>query len=355
MNPKVVSTITTIIALLGLSFGSLQVIPLPPTNDTIHRPANADSGSDLNFGIISSEEDPLAWETTTRIMSDLPDPSQRNQEFTVSVRVSSNYGTPPGWVSVSTRGSACTIQLQGGRGSCSIRLARAGDYTITARYLSYPLGYFMSSSDTEPHRVSKSETTTSILSDLPDPSQAGQPFTISFTVDSDLGVPTGSVTVSESTGGTSCTGLLESGAGSCSMALASAGTYILRAAYAGNDDYLSSMDTEGHNVAKAETATIILSDQPDPSLPGQLFTVTYHVTSEFTLPTGTVTVTVLAAGASCSSALEAGNGSCSLLLAEPGEYVLTTTFSGDDNHLGSQAEDSHTVTLINIYLPVIDK
>lgn len=91
-------------------------------------------------------------------------------------------------------------------------------------------------------------TTTTILSDIPDPSQAGQPFTVTFGVTSTLGTPTGVVTVTVSDSAELCSGELVDGAGSCQMALSSSGTYTLTASYAGEGDFLPSSASELHSV-----------------------------------------------------------------------------------------------------------
>ena len=72
-------------------------------------------------------------------------------------------------------------------------------------------------------------TTTTITADTPDPSVEGQSVTVSYTVTSAAGTPTGNVTVSD--GVNSCSGTVA--AGQCSLALTTFGNRTLTATYGG--------------------------------------------------------------------------------------------------------------------------
>lgn len=88
-------------------------------------------------------------------------------------------------------------------------------------------------------------TTTRIDSDAPDPSLAGQPVDVRFTVTAAAGTPSGNVTVTASTG-ESCTGAVA--AGGCPVALLQPGGRTLTARYPGGGLFASSQDTETHSV-----------------------------------------------------------------------------------------------------------
>jgi hypothetical protein len=89
-------------------------------------------------------------------------------------------------------------------------------------------------------------TTTTIISDLPDPSYVGEPFTLTFNVTATQEIPTGTITVVGGEG--SCTGVLSAGQGNCQITILAAGTYTLTATYYGNEVYDFSRDTEIHTV-----------------------------------------------------------------------------------------------------------
>ena len=190
-------------------------------------------------------------------------------------------------------------------------------------------------------------TITTITSDVPDPSQPGQPFTATVEVTSTFGIPTGIITVSVMDNPESCTTNLEDGVGACTLSLEWPGTYTLTAEFSGDDFYLPSNDTEYHLVELATSATVITADNPDPSLPGQPFTATVEVTSAFGLPTGIVTVTVNGSAEYCTANLEDGAGHCGLVLSTSGSYSLTAAYSGDDLHAPSTSPDEvHIVDLV---------
>src|SRR6185436_12678070 len=85
---------------------------------------------------------------------------------------------------------------------------------------------------------------------------------------------TGTVSISDGTGGT-CTATLP--ANSCVLASDSAGVKTLTLSYGGDGNFNISTTTAGHLVNRAETTTTIISDNPDPSAPGQSVAVNFSV------------------------------------------------------------------------------
>jgi sugar lactone lactonase YvrE len=89
--------------------------------------------------------------------------------------------------------------------------------------------------------VNPASTTTTISSNLPNPSATGQAVTVHFTVTqaTNYAAPTGSVTVKANTL-EHCAGTLASGSGSCAVTFNTAGSRTLTATYAGNSNNASS-------------------------------------------------------------------------------------------------------------------
>ncbi|MBI3475232.1 MAG: choice-of-anchor D domain-containing protein [Acidobacteria bacterium] len=87
-------------------------------------------------------------------------------------------------------------------------------------------------------------------------------------------------------------------------------------------------------VGKATSATVIISNAPNPAIVGQVVTITFNVTPQFvgSTPTGSVTVSANT-GESCTVALPAV--SCNLAFATGGNRTLTATYAGDGNFNGS--------------------
>lgn len=92
--------------------------------------------------------------------------------------------------------------------------------------------------------VNKADTTASITADTPDPSNVGQNVTVSYSVSVSApgqGTPSGNVQVSD--GVNSCTGTV--GAGSCVVALSTAGNRTLTATYLGDSNFNASPASTG--------------------------------------------------------------------------------------------------------------
>ncbi len=302
-------------------------------------------GGDTSF--VTSTSAPLTQSvvqaaTTTTITGDAPDPSVTGQAVTVTytiIPVAPGSGTPTGDVTVSDGTNTCTGTVAAG--GCSITFAIPGTGTLTATYAG-DANFTGSVSPGETHTVNKAATTTAITVDAPDPSLAGQTVTVSYGVTvaaPGSGTPTGNVTVTD--GASSCTGTVA--AGSCIVALTTAGAHTLTATYAGDANYVGSVSAgESHTVDKSGTTTAITSDTPDPSVIGQIVTVSYSVTATAPgsgTPAGNVTVSD--GVNSCTSTVAAG--SCSLALATSGPRTLTATYAGDANFNGSSGTAAHAV------------
>ncbi len=114
-------------------------------------------------------------------------------------------------------------------------------------------------------------------------------------------------------------------------------------AFVGTRDYTLTVN-------KADTTTLFTADTNDPSLVGVPALLNFQVGSGVSgTPTGEVTVSD-GAGATCTGALVAGNGSCALTFTTPGLKTLTATYAGDDNFNGSVSSgEPHTVNAENTY------
>ena len=273
--------------------------------------------------------------TSTTITSATPDPSEVGQSVTVQFSVTSAGGTPTGDVTVGDGTVSCTATVAAGH--CALTFTTAGPKTLTASYAG-DANFAASVSAGVGHRVNVANTsTTTIISDAPDPSAVGQSVTVQFSVTSAGGTPTGDVTVGDGT--VSCTATVA--AGQCALTFTTAGAKTLTASYAGDANFSSSVSAgESHQVNPASTTTTITSDAPDPSELGQSVTVQFSVTSAGGTPTGDVTVgdgTV-----SCTATVAAGQ--CAVTFTTAGPKTLTASYAGDANFAPSvSAAESHQV------------
>lgn len=91
-------------------------------------------------------------------------------------------------------------------------------------------------------------STTNITSDDPDPSYINQLFTVSYSVTSTEGVPSGLVTITIDGNDAQCIAPIVDGAGSCELSLNAAGFYTITTSYSGDEFFVGSSDLEIHSV-----------------------------------------------------------------------------------------------------------
>jgi hypothetical protein len=113
-------------------------------------------------------------------------------------------------------------------------------------------------------------TTTAITSIVPEPSNINQSYTVNVSVTANIGVaiPTGSVNIDDGLGDNCSAPLDPTGAGSCQLANASAGTLTITANYPGEGIFIGSSITASHTVVgnqivfmPATTPNVLQDDQ----------------------------------------------------------------------------------------------
>src|SRR5207248_418038 len=175
--------------------------------------------------------------TTTTITGQTPNPSAVGEaaSFTFTVAATApGSGTPTGTVTLSDGTQSCNATVA--VGSCGITFTSSGGRTVTATYAGNA-NFAGSTSAGVAHAVGAAATTTAITGDTPDPSTVGQAVTVTFTVTSTGGAPTGNVTVSDGT--VNCVGTVA--AGTCALTPTSAGAKTLTATYAGDGNFAGSV------------------------------------------------------------------------------------------------------------------
>jgi PKD repeat protein len=156
----------------------------------------------------------------------------------VSVSVASGAGNLGGSTVATTdgagRASFANLNISGATGAHSLRFTAPGFAEVISNTIN----------------VVKASSTTEITSDEPDPSIAGSEITVEVQVSSDIGVPTGTVTVSVS--GASppppCIEPLSDGTATCPFTLNVVGNREFTAAYSGDGLRDGSQDQEQHQV-----------------------------------------------------------------------------------------------------------
>ena len=186
-------------------------------------------------------------------------------------------------------------------------------------------------------------TTTEILSDSPDPSLVSETVTVTFSVTSTAGTPSGTVTVSDGTAAGCSATVAE---GSCTLAWGIfPGDRTLTARYPGGGGFCSSSDTESHTV-QVPTRTSFTLFTPDPSVVGEPVTVGVNVVPDNVGGVGPVTGSVMVsdgAGASCTGSLVGGSTSCTLTPTAAGTRTWTAIFPAAGDFAGSSQTTSRTI------------
>lgn len=245
--------------------------------------------------------------------------------------------TPTGMVTFRDGGTqlATAVPLNGaGQATLYTTALNAGSHSITATYSGDACCQGSTSSaatvtvGTAPTTIGLTASTTSII--------YGQTVTLSATVSSGVGTPTGQVMFRD---GSFPLGTVDLAAGSASLSTSalSAGSHTLTASYLGAPNYGTGASSPvSLTVTKADT-TSLLSVPPDPSTYGQSVTLTATVTPNAPgggVPTGTVTFA--ANGTSLGTAiLSAGQATFSTSALPVGSPMLTATYGGSASFFSS--------------------
>ncbi len=306
--------------------------------------------------------------TTTEITSDLSTTKQVGESINVAVKVTANISAiPTGSVTVSIVGSTdpretCSFSLSAGIGACSLTLINSGiARQVQAVYAGTTDRFAGSTSDIVTQKVDPAVTTTTIISDDPDPSTVNQAVTFKVGVrvnTLDTLRPTGTFSIKLIEGvneTTLCTGNLNTttSEGTCSYTFTSMGGKSIKAVYSGATDYASSTSALiTHSVASADTTTSI-NIATNPSILNQTIAVNVTVTGTGTSvisPSGTVNITASRTGSTpltCTITLNSsGAGTCNITPNAVGDWTVRADYLGDSNFKTSTDTVTQTVNKV---------
>ncbi|WP_181764591.1 Ig-like domain-containing protein [Streptomyces albidus (ex Kaewkla and Franco 2022)] len=287
---------------------------------------------------------------TSTSLTSAPDPSVFGQEATFTVTVTAvapGAGTPSGTVTVSGgTGESVTVALDAGGVATGVLPAfPAGSYALTAAYSGDP--NFLASTGIDTHTVNRAATSTTLTSS-PDPSVYGEEITLTVTVAPvapGAGIPTGSVSVSESGGGSVVLLLDSEGTATYVVPAAPPGTYSLTASYNGDTNFVPSSGSDTHVINPADTTTTVNSS-PDPTVFGEpaVFTATVApVAPGAGAPSGSVTFTVDGTTTLTGTLDSSGTATVSTNALPVGSHTVEAVYAGDPNFTSSTGSDTHTV------------
>ena len=296
---------------------------------------------------------------TTTTLTDVPDPSVVGESVTFTATVAPiapGAGTPTGSVVFDFGDgniSAPVVLVAGVATTTHAYTTTTGSpFTLSATYSGDT--NFTGSAGAGTHTVDQASTTTT-LTDVPDPSVVGQSVTFTATVAPvapGAGTPTGSVVFDFGDGNISAPVPLVAGVATTTHAYTTTtgSPFTITATYSGDADFAASATAGGltHTVNQAATTTSIFDDIPDPSTVGQLVTFTVHVNAVAPgagTPTGTVDLDFGDGNTSGPVALVGGVATTThtytTTVGSP--FTVTATYSGDTNFTASSGQGGHTV------------
>jgi Bacterial Ig-like domain (group 1)/Bacterial Ig-like domain (group 3) len=245
----------------------------------------------------------------------------------VSVAIATGGGTLSGSTTKSTDGNGraafTDLKITGSPGTRTLQFSADNFAAITSGSIA----------------LAAVPTVTTITSDSPDPSRAGDEITVQFSVTAATGTPTGSVRVAD--GNDSCTGTLSGGQGSCKLRLNTVGSRTLKADYAGVDGFAASSDTEAHTVQPPlpSASQSSISASPATVTAGETSTITVTVRDAGGNPLAGRTVTLQASGGANTitpgSVTSGSNGTAVFSFSSTAVETKTISASADGIDLGS--------------------
>ena len=312
---------------------------------------------DSNFsGSAGAGTHTVGTASTTTTLTDVPDPSVVGQSvtFTATVApVAPGAGTPTGTVvfNFGDGNISAPVALVAGVATTThaYTTTTGSPFTLTATYSGS--SNFSGSAGGGTHTVNQASTTTT-LTDVPDPSVVGQSVTFTATVAPvapGAGTPTGSVVFDFGDGNVSGPIALVGGVATTTHAYTTTtgSPFALTATYSGSSNFSGSAGGGTHTVNQASTTTT-LADVPDPSVVGQSVTFTATVAPVAPgagTPTGTVVFDFGDGNVSGPIALVGGVASTThtYTTTTGSPFTLTATYGGDSNFSGSAGGGTHTV------------
>jgi uncharacterized repeat protein (TIGR03803 family) len=190
--------------------------------------------------------------------------------------------------------------------------------------------------------------TTTVLMTAPNPSNLGQPVTMTATVTAQNGsIPTGTVVFESNGAQVGSASLNSSGVAVLVYAGLSAGTDSLTAIYQGSATLAGSTSNTVPQVVSPGSTTTTVTSSPNPSTFGEAVTITATVSpSGPPAPTGTVSFTSNGSAISGCTAVPLTSSLtavCTTSTLAVGTDAIVATYSGDTNYSGSSGSLSQLV------------
>ena len=220
-----------------------------------------------------------------------------------------------------------------------------GTHTIT---VTYPGDFnFYKSTSAPLTQVVTGYPTATTLSVSPNPVGAFTPITLTSTVSSSFGQPTGTVVFTAGGQTLATAPVSANGLATATISTLGAGSYSIVATYQETTTYASSSSAAVNETVVGAESVTSLNVSPNPSAAGQiaLLTATVRAARGTMIPTGTVTFTDGSTVLGSASLNASGTATFSAGFAL-GTHTITASYSGSANFSPSSASVTETVTVI---------
>ena len=183
--------------------------------------------------------------------------------------------------------------------------------------------------------VLQAQSTTLLIVAPATSSTFNQSATLTASVGSSVGTPTGTVNFKEVSSGVSygTASLNAQGIATLSLSTLTVGVHSLRAVYSGDVNYLGNSSTLVYTVNKGPTGVTLVSPTSDPTLVNDAVTLNGTVLATFGggVPSGTVTFADSVHGTLGTATLNAGVASLSTTALAAGSHSISAVYNGDAN------------------------
>ncbi|WP_353063741.1 Ig-like domain repeat protein [Tunturibacter psychrotolerans] len=290
-------------------------------------------GGDANNGGSSSatvQETIEQITTTTSVTSNSANaPAGSSIQLTAIITPQSSVPSSPITGTVTFMDGATTLgaaTVSGGTVTITLSSLGVGSHSIYAIYGGSSI-YAGSISPTITQKVQQAVTSGTLIASA-NPSVAGKSDTLTVSITSNGGVPTGIVTFMDGTTVLGTAALNAQGIASFTVPSFSTGTHSITAVYLGDNNNLGTTPALTLTVQQATTG-VVISTSGSPSTAGLPITLSATVTGNGSAPTGSVTFYDGAAAVGTSPINAAGLGTLSLSSLTVGSHSLTADYSGD--------------------------
>jgi len=276
--------------------------------------------------------------THTTISADV-NPAAVGQTVILTARVTGVNGIPTGSVTFRDGGGFVALGSAPVDATGTARLAvtftDAGDHVLSAVYGGdSTFGVSISSDLTE--TVNGIATTTTLASSV-NPAVSGQTVTLTATVNSQAGVPTGTVTFFDFDAEMGTAQVDSTDHAKFAVTFA-AGTHSLTARFAGTGLFADSTSAPVTETVNRAATTVALASSVNPAVTGQAVTFTATMAAVAPgagTPTGTVTFRDGSVVLGTVAVGAGGTATFTTSFAATGGHVITAVYNGDSNFVGS--------------------